>query len=134
MSPIYRSVVAVIALVLVAGCIDEYTFEPPESLSVDHVFTYVPRADGPAITSIVVRGSFNDWSGNDLAMVEQADGSWEVTRTLDPGTYEYKYVFNGEQWAGNMCADGTWGNPAGGAVDPNVQDCNGENALLVIGS
>jgi hypothetical protein len=102
----------------------------PEGLPA-HTFTYLPHAETPEIESIVVRGEFNGWSGNAMRMTEH-EGVWSVTTGLSSGRYQYKYVFNGEGWAGNMCADGTWGNPPGGPVDPDVEECDGENAVLVI--
>ena len=129
------AVVALLAVVVVAACGDD---DPAEPAANEHTFEYVPSAGTPAITSIVVRGTFNDWAGNAMAMTEQSDGTWEVTREFEPGTYFYKYVFNGEEWASDMCNDATWGNPANdNRVDPNVTVCvnddhGGQNAQLVI--
>lgn len=134
---LHRSVVAVLALAVVAGCDLDIPFEPPPfqvelpSGPVAHTFTYVPHEDGPEITSIVVRGSFNDWSGNAMAMT-QHEGTWSVTAPLDPDTYEYKYVFNGDNWADNMCGSDTWGNPPGGPIDPAVTECAGENGIVEV--
>jgi cyclomaltodextrinase / maltogenic alpha-amylase / neopullulanase len=52
------------------------------------------------------------------------------------GTHRYRFWFNGDLWAGNMCADPRWGNPPGGKVDPQVTDCEddgfgGQNAVLI---
>jgi hypothetical protein len=131
-----RSVVAVLALVVAVGCDLDTPFEPPPfqvepppDYQIAHTFSYVPRDDGPDIESIVVRGSFNDWSGNALAMTLH-EGTWSVTVALDAERYEYKYVFNGENWADNMCGSDTWGNPAGGPIDPNIQECEGENGVV----
>jgi hypothetical protein len=116
----------------VAECAGEngVIFVDPAGLAA-HTFSYVPHAETPEVESIVVRGSFNGWSGNAMRMTEHG-GTWSVTTGLASGRYEYKYVFNGEGWAGNMCGDGTWGNPPGGKVDPNVAECAGENAVLEI--
>ncbi|MGH7445581.1 MAG: hypothetical protein ACREKM_11915, partial [Longimicrobiales bacterium] len=59
-----------------------------------------------------------------------------VTVELDADTYEYKYVFNGDGWASNMCNDPTWGDPDnGGKVDPDVAEClNGGNGVRVVGN
>jgi hypothetical protein len=134
-----RSIVPVLGLMLVAGCTpDDYPFEPPPyqvelppAHQIAHTFTYVPHEDTPEIESIVVRGEFNGWSGNAMRMTEH-EGVWSVTAALDPDTYEYKYVFNGENWADNMCASATWGNPPGGPIDPDIEDCAGENGLVVV--
>jgi hypothetical protein len=62
----------------------------------------------------------------------QTGGTWSVSTGLESGRYEYKYVFNGETWADNMCGSATWGNPPGGRIDPAVEECEGENGVLVI--
>jgi hypothetical protein len=136
-----RSIVPVLGLMLVAGCTpDDFPFEPPPyqvelppAYQIAHTFTYVPHEEGPEIESIVVRGEFQDtWSGDRLRMTLY-EGVWSVTVALDAGErLKYKYVFNGEGWAGNMCSDGTWGNPPGGKVDPNVEECDGGDAVLVV--
>jgi hypothetical protein len=133
---LHRSVMAVLVVAAVAGCTpDDFPFEPPPyqvelpppppEYDVAHTFTYVPHEDTPEITRIVVRGEFNDWGGDSLAMVLH-DGVWSVTVALEPGeTYWYKYVFNNDQWADDMCASATWGNPPGGQIDPNLAECRG---------
>jgi 1,4-alpha-glucan branching enzyme len=46
-----------------------------------------------------VNGSFNGWCGNCNAMTDaNADGVWEVTLNLAPGSYEYKYSWG--SWTG----------------------------------
>jgi hypothetical protein len=134
-----RTMLPALVLVAAAACSPEdvmfepppYQVEPPPEYQIAHTFVYVPHADTPEIESIVVRGEFNGWSGNAQRMTfDEAEGTWSVTVALDPERYEYKYVFNGEGWAGNMCADGTWGNPPGGPIDPNVDECAGENGVV----
>jgi len=141
MKVLHRSVVAVLALAVVAGCDQDIAFEPPPyqvepppeyTGPVAHTFTYVPHEDGPEIESIVVRGTFNDWGGNAMRMTLH-DGVWSVTASLEPETHDYKYVFNGENWADNMCASDTWGNPPGGPIDPDVAECrDGGDGVLVV--
>ncbi len=120
--------------ILAAGCGEGGT----DPIDDRHVFRYVPPAGAPQINSISVAGSFNDWNTEARPMTRQADGTWEARVQLSPGSYQYKYVFNGDQWAQNMCNDPTWGNPAfGGKVDPSVTNCTddgfgGQNAVLVI--
>jgi hypothetical protein len=135
-----RSVVAVLALAVLAGCDLDIPFEPPPfqvelppEYPIAHTFTYAPAEDGPEITQIVVRGEFNGWSGDSLSMHLRDDGNWAVTVALDPETYYYKYVFNDGQWADHMCTSDQWGNPAGGKVDPNVEECrDGGDARVTI--
>jgi hypothetical protein len=135
-----RSGVAVLALTVMAACDRDYVFEappyqvdPPPQYQIAHTFSYTPHDDTPAITSIVVRGEFNGWSGESMAMTYH-DGVWSVTAAFDAdASYEYKYVFNGDSWAGHMCTDDTWGNPPGGKVDPALGQCtDGGNAILAV--
>ena len=101
-------------------------------------FTYVPAAGGPDVTAVTVRGTFNGWgdppSGTQLEMTEGGNGTWSAEIELEPGTYEYKYFFNGTTWSENMCADGVWGNPAGGEVSPQNEGCVGgfNNASITV--
>jgi hypothetical protein len=145
------SVLGLMMMVALAAC-GESTTEPPPQNEFPRMrggqvlFQYVPSANTPAITSIAVAGSFGAegtdafWNpGNaNFQMTRQANGRWELTRPLPAGNYEYKFVFNGDQWAQHMCNDATWGNPAhGGKVDPAVTQCNedpfgGANAILVV--
>lgn len=50
-------------------------------------------------TTPEVNGLFNAWCGNCAPMTDyNADGVWELTISLAPGTYEYKYSF--DNWSG----------------------------------
>lgn len=130
--------VAVLVGVGVWACTpDEYPTEPrfeviPEEGPTGHLFQYnvVP---GVAVTSVNLAGSMQDpaWSMSDTPM----PNTWLVTVDLAAGTHEYKYVFNGDQWAGNMCDEATYGDPDNGnMVDPNGEGCvdGGENAVITV--
>lgn len=130
--------VAALAGVAVWSCTpDAYPTEPrfevvPDSGPVGHLFVYNVLADVP-VSSVNLAGSMQDpaWSTTDTPM----PNTWLVTLDLDAGTHEYKYVFNGDGWAGNMCDEGTWGNPDfNNYVDPNGTGCvdGGENAEITI--
>jgi hypothetical protein len=50
-------------------------------------------------TTPEVNGIFNAWCGNCAPMSDaNADGVWDLTISLAPGTYEYKYSY--DNWAG----------------------------------
>lgn len=116
---------------------DDPTGIPKNNQNQGHVFTFRAPA-GQTVSSVSVAGSFNEWKTTALPMTKQADGTWKATLKLDPGTYQYKFVINGDVWVQNMCNDPTWGDPAkGGKVDPNVVRCEddgfgGQNAVLTI--
>ena len=111
---------------------------PPEEVELPdgELFYYTPPA-GVTITSVSIPGEFNGWNPSDPAaqMIELPDGRWVGGIELEEGTYQYKYHFNGANWAGNMCNDPTYGDPDNGfQVDPNLTSCNGENAVRIIGT
>ena len=58
-------------------------------------------------TTPYVSGTFNSWSGTANPMTDaNADGVWEATLSLVPGSYEYK--FSRDNWAGSeQLASGT---------------------------
>ena len=58
-------------------------------------------------TTPYVSGTFNNWSGNANPMTDaNADGVWEATIAIAPGTHEYK--FSKDNWAGSeQLASGT---------------------------
>jgi hypothetical protein len=93
-----------------------------------HTFRYIVPAGADSVASISVAGSFQDpaWTPDVDFMAETFQRRYD----LDPGTYQYKFIFDGN-WAGNMCAEATWAG--GGAVDANGSGtCDGENALLTV--
>ena len=69
--------------------------------------------------AVFIAGTFNDWRPNGLAMIDVADGNWVKELSLAPGTYEYRFVVDGE-----------WVN------DPNAEQVRnsygGFNSVLVV--
>ena len=45
-------------------------------------------------TNVYLAGSFNDWDGGEIAMERSFEG-WQLNYILAPGTYEYKFVVDG---------------------------------------
>jgi len=77
------------------------------------VFRYRPAAD-EAVERCSVVGSFNGWDPLADPMSAQEDGSFFAKVGLIPGTYEYKFVVNG-QWVPDpghteRISDGYWGH------------------------
>jgi 1,4-alpha-glucan branching enzyme len=52
--------------------------------------------DAPFAGEVFLAGDFNDWSPTENPMAKGDDGIWRTTLTLIPGTYEYKFVVDGE--------------------------------------
>ena len=94
----------------------------PVGDSYEVTFRYKPPE---GTKSVAVVGTFNDWdkAASPLAGPE-ADGYYAATLPLDAGTYEYKYVMDGEVWRSdpeNLHQVGRHGNSllrVGGREEP----------------
>ena len=59
----------------------------------------VDMNDVTGFTTPEVNGIFNAWCGNCAPMSDaDGDGVWDLTISLAPGTYEYKFSF--DNWGG----------------------------------
>jgi diguanylate cyclase (GGDEF)-like protein len=84
-------------------------YSPPTTA----VFRYRPEK-GAEVRNCAVVGSFNGWDPQADPMAPQEDGSFWAKVGLIPGTYEYKFVVNG-QWVpdpshNERISDGYWGH------------------------
>lgn len=52
----------------------------------------------PSATIVTLVGDFNQWDPKARPLKRDAGGLWKVTMRLEPGTYPYKFVVNGERW------------------------------------
>lgn len=101
-------------------------------------FTYEEPA-GIDVSAVSVPGEFNtpdQWTPTDpdFQMEEVSEGNWELTVELAPGTYQYKYHFNGDTWPNNMCDDATFGDE-NGDISPQAEGChptNFGNAIITV--
>ena len=59
---------------------------------------FVLKLDKRDVRSVSVVGNFNGWDVRADPMTPQSGGSWQTRMWVVPGTYEYKFVVNGEQW------------------------------------
>ena len=50
----------------------------------------------PTARRVYLAGDFNDWDPEDRRMVKVRDGSFRANLELEPGTYQYKFVVDGE--------------------------------------
>ena len=124
-----RALALVIVLAVVVGLFLTVNASQTETLgTVSVTFTYVP-VSGEKVTSVSLRGSFNNWG--EWPMKRQPDGSWSITVQLAPGTYQYKYYINGK-WPHDM-ATGHNGKPVDLQADKYVDDgFGGQNAVRII--
>ncbi len=66
--------------------------------------TFEMPAD-PEMKTLFVAGDFNEWDTAATPMKRQKNGDWSATVPLDPGTYRYRYIANGETWCNDPTAD-----------------------------
>jgi len=67
----------------------------PEIVEGGVLFRYFDRE----AEHVNVAGDFNNWSAQADPMVdENGDGEWTLFYSLQPGTYEYKFVVDGVTW------------------------------------
>lgn len=52
----------------------------------------------PSASIVTLVGDFNKWDLKARPLKRDAGGLWKVTVRLEPGTYQYKFVVNGERW------------------------------------
>ena len=52
----------------------------------------------PSAQVVALVGDFSRWNPVGKPMKRDAGGLWKVKVSLAPGTYQYKFVVNGERW------------------------------------
>lgn len=67
----------------------------------------------PGAESVCIAGSFNDWHPSVSPMLHLSDGTWAKELVLAPGSYEYRFVVDGE-WVDDPAATDYIPNPFGG--------------------
>ncbi len=82
----------------------------PKGRSVRVMFSF-PAAE--ATESVVIAGSFNDWSVTRHAMaLNRRRGIWHKRVSFRPGTrVEFRYLIDGKRWANEADADATAPTP-----------------------
>ena len=81
--------------------------------------TFVYSQPGASTVSLV--GSFTDWETSPIQLKKQKDGTWKATVSLSPGTYEYRFLVDGE-WRNDVQCTTFKRNPFGA-----------ENCVRVVG-
>jgi 5'-AMP-activated protein kinase regulatory beta subunit len=67
----------------------------------------------PTASAISIAGTFNDWRPEVTPMVSLGQGCWFKELVLEPGSYEYRLVVDG-QWMPDPRVAETKPNPFGG--------------------
>ena len=52
----------------------------------------------PEAQKVHLCGSFNDWETGSRELKRNKKGEWTGYLQLEPGTYEYRFVVDGQQW------------------------------------
>ena len=68
--------------------------------------------NAPTARSVFIVGDFNGWNVNGNAKLEKANGVWSKEFPLDSGTYQYRFVVDG-QWLEDPTNQKTIKNPFG---------------------
>ena len=61
---------------------------------------------GVEADSVAVVGDFNSWNPATGAMKRRKDGAWTKAVRLEPGTYRFRYMADGNRWLNDPEADG----------------------------
>ncbi len=67
----------------------------------------------PQASEVFTAGTFNDWEPQATRMLPMGNGQWGKILVLPPGTYEYRFVADG-QWMADPRASRVVPNPFGG--------------------
>ena len=52
----------------------------------------------PEAKTVLVAGSFTTWEQAPVALKKLKKGPWKATIPLPPGTYEYRFIVDGQWW------------------------------------
>jgi 1,4-alpha-glucan branching enzyme len=52
----------------------------------------------PSATVVTLVADFNQWDPKARPLKRDSGGLWKVTVRLVPGSYQYKFVVNGDRW------------------------------------
>jgi 1,4-alpha-glucan branching enzyme len=67
----------------------------------------------PTAMSVMLVGDFTHWQQKPVSLKKEKDGIWRTTLTLEPGTYHYRFLVDGE-WRDDPECTLRMPNPYGG--------------------
>lgn len=67
-----------------------------KKVSVKHTVAF--EYYGPDATSVTLVGEFNGWDPEARPLKRDPGGMWKATVRLEPGSYQYKFVVDGQRW------------------------------------
>jgi serine protease AprX len=98
--------------------LDEGSFGPPRLVEGRMIFSY---HDDRART-VQLAGDFNNWNASRTPFLKESNGVWHAeVLGLQPGSYRYKLVVDGERWIDD---------PVNGSKEPD--NYGGWNSLLYV--
>lgn len=87
--------------------------------------------EAPANASVMIAGDFNSWVPEALSLFDlQGRPVWHRAISLMPGSYEYKYLLNG-QWVADPRHDDTVDDALGG-LNSVINNCNALKGVVMI--
>jgi len=66
----------------------------------------------PEVKEVYLTGDFNNWNTNSHPMKKDQNGNWEISISLQPGRYEYRFFVDGI-WQNDISCDGCIANNFG---------------------
>ena len=75
----------------------EFQYGPIGHFSIANVVFALSAADVPGATTVAIAGDFNGWSAT-ANMLTLDNGVWKSTLPLQLGSWQYKFVINGNTW------------------------------------
>src|SRR5205814_1760448 len=85
---------------------------PPEAVRPPGIEKISIQFHHPGATQVSVAGSFNDWNPQATPLSAEGNGTWKTELSLQPGTYEYRFVVDGV-WADDPNCGRSIPNPFG---------------------
>ena len=70
--------------------------------------------EAPAAQSVMLAGDFSNWDQTPVSLKKMKGGMWKATLALEPGTYEYRFLVDGE-WSDDPHCQMHAPNPFGSA-------------------
>ena len=67
----------------------------------------------PKARSVALVADFTNWAQEPLELKQQKKGRWKATTLLAPGSYQYRYLVDGQWWDDQDCQTRA-PNPFGG--------------------
>ncbi len=57
----------------------------------------------PQANHVELVGDFTDWEQHPIPLKKQTNGVWKATKSLPPGTYEYRFLVDGKWHDDETC-------------------------------